>query len=231
MWGSESTQGQAVDGSQPSWGEVGRTALADARVATLVTGDGPTPNPPTIVRIEPGLEARAQFWLEPLSPTVGTLSRWPVATLVVAAPLPFRTLELTGAVRSGSGDGSACRPFDLMPTSARLVGAQAQAIRLEEFLRAGPDPLRGEAPAVLGHLEVAHAADLLACVRAHGRTGAVAVVPRRLNRYGIDLTVMTANGVQTVWLAFPDGPVDSLLEVGPGLRHLLMCRCRGHSTV
>ncbi|OFE15418.1 hypothetical protein BA895_06840 [Humibacillus sp. DSM 29435] len=209
---------------------MGRTALADARVATLVTGGCPAPSIPTIVRVEPGAEAHAQFWLEPSSPTVARLSRWPMATLVVAAPLPFRTLALTGAVRSGSDDGSACRAFDLVPTSARLVGARAQAIRLEEFLGAEPDPLRREAAAILRHLAAAHAAELLGCLRAHGYVEAVAVVPRTLNRYGIELVALSNHGVQNVWLAFPEGPVATLHDVGPGLRTVLMCRCRSRQT-
>ncbi|MDN5779484.1 MAG: DUF2470 domain-containing protein [Humibacillus sp.] len=199
-------------------------------MATLVTGDCPTPCTPTIVRVEPGLEAHAQFWLEGSSPTASMLSRWPMATLVVAAPLPFRTLALTGAVRSGSDDGPGARRFDLMPTSARLMGARAHAISLDEFRRSGPDPLRREAPAILRHLEAAHAADLLACVRAHGYVDAVAVVPRSLNRYGIELTALSQQGVQNVCLRFPGGPVDTLHDVGPGLRTVMMCRCRPRPT-
>lgn len=230
MWGSESTRGQSAGASHPSWGELGRTALADASVATLLTGDCPTSYTPTIVRIQPGLEAQAQFWLEPSSPTVARLSRWPVATLVVAAPLPFRTLEMTGSVRRGPGDGSARRPFDLVPTSARLVGARAQAIGLEEFLGAEPDPLRREAATILHHLEAAHTAELLACLRAHGYVDAVAVLPRTLNRYGVELVALSHHGVQNVWLAFPGGPVDALHDVGLGLRTVMMCRCRSRQT-
>ena len=111
-----------------------------------------------------------------------------------------------------------------------MIGARAEAIELEEFLRAEPDPLRGDAPAILSHLEAAHAAELLACLRAHGHADAVAVVPRSLNRYGIDLTMLRPDGVQNVWLAFPDGPVDSVHHVGPSLRPLLTCRCREPST-
>lgn len=230
MCGSEATEGQAVEGVHPSWAEVGRTALAEARVATLVTGDSRAPCTPTIVRVEPGLEPHAQFWLEPSSPTVSMLSRWPMATLVVAAPLPFRTLALTGAVRSGSDAGPGARRFDLVPTSARLIGAQAHAISLEEFLRSGPDPLRREAPAILQHLETAHTAELLACVRAHGYVDTLAVVPRTLNRYGIELAALSQQGVQNVCLPFAGGPVDTLNDVEPGLRTVMMCRCRPRPT-
>lgn len=225
----EVTQNSAM-ADHPSWGELARTALADARVATLVTGECADPSTPTIVRVDAGVEARPRFWLEPSSPTVARLSRWPVATLVVAASPPFRSLALTGAVRSPAHEGSSCPPFELVPTAARLLGARAASIDLEEFLHAEPDPLRGAAPAIVRHLEVAHAAELLACVRAHGHADAVAVVPHGLNRYGIDLTMLTPDGVQCVWLAFSGGPVDRLHDVGPGLRPLLMCRCRERST-
>ena len=195
-----------------------------------MTGECPDPCTPTIVRVDAGTEARPRFWLEPSSPTVGRLSRWPVATLVVAAPSPFQSLALTGAVRANAPASSACPPFELVPTAARLIGARAEAIGLQDFLRAEPDPLRGDAPAIVHHLEVSHAAELLACLRAHGHTEAVAVVPRGLNRYGIELTALTADGVQNIWLAFPDGPVDSVHDIGPSLRPLLLCRCRARSS-
>ncbi len=98
-------------------------------------------------------------------------------------------------------------------------------VPLNEFKAAEPDPLWRQAPQALEHLGEAHAPELLACVRAHGLPEAEAVVPRALDRYGLELAVICAAGIRTVRLPFPGGPVDSLQEVTEGLRVLLTCRC------
>ena len=68
-------------------------------------------------------------------------------------------------------------------------------------------------------------AELLACVRAHGLPETEAAVPRSLDRYGLELAAIGADGIRTVRLPFPGGPVRSLQEVTDGLRVLLTCRC------
>jgi hypothetical protein len=55
------------------------------------------------------------------------------------------------------------------------------------------------------------------------------VVPRGLDRFGLELAVITASGVAAVRLSFPDGPVSSLDEVPASLQAVLACRCRPSS--
>ena len=109
--------------------------------------------------------------------------------------------------------------------STRLVSTTSVTVPLGEFKAAEPDPLWRHAPEALRHLGEAHAPELLACVRAHGLPDAEAVVPRTLDRYGLELAAIGADGIRTVRLPFPGGPVRSLQEVTDGLRVLLTCRC------
>jgi hypothetical protein len=47
-----------------------------------------------------------------------------------------------------------------------------------------------------------------------------------VDRYGITMGALCRDGVRSLRLEFPGGPVDSLDEVSPGLRGPLTCRCR-----
>ena len=51
------------------------------------------------------------------------------------------------------------------------------------------------------------------------------MLPRALDRYGLELAVITGQGVRNVRLGFPGAPVSSFDEVNNGLRALLTCRC------
>ena len=68
-------------------------------------------------------------------------------------------------------------------------------------------------------------AELTECVRAHGLVQADWVVPRGLDRYGLELLVFTTDGIAAVRLSFPDGPVRTLDEVPDSIRAVLTCRC------
>ena len=68
--------------------------------------------------------------------------------------------------------------------------------------------------------------ELVRCVRAHGMTRAEWVIPRGLDRYGLELLVLTGDGIASVRLSFPDGPVTSLQDVPASIRTALTCRCR-----
>ena len=52
------------------------------------------------------------------------------------------------------------------------------------------------------------------------------VIPRSLDRYGLELLVLAQDGIATVRLSFPDGPVSSLDDVPLSLRTALTCRCQ-----
>jgi len=51
------------------------------------------------------------------------------------------------------------------------------------------------------------------------------VLPRGLDRYGLELAAVTSDGAASVRLSFPGGPVRSLASIPPPLRTLLVCRC------
>jgi hypothetical protein len=85
------------------------------------------------------------------------------------------------------------------------------------------------APSVLRHLERGHLGELIHCVRAHGMPQADWVIPRGLDRYGLQLLVLTTDGAAAVRLAFPGGPVTSLDEVPASIRTALTCRCEAEA--
>jgi hypothetical protein len=128
----------------------------------------------------------------------------------------------------------AALPFLLDATSVRLWNgrrgpvAADDVVDVESFLAAEPDPLRGEAPEVLAHLREAHGDGLLHCLRSQGHPGAEWIEPQRLDRYGLEVSVVTSSGITDVRLPFP-APLDSLSQLGPGLRTALMCRCEDGS--
>ena len=55
------------------------------------------------------------------------------------------------------------------------------------------------------------------------------VIPRGLDRYGLQLLVLTTDGTAAVRLAFPGGPVTSLDEVPASIRTALTCRCQSEA--
>jgi hypothetical protein len=214
--------------AEPTLAERARTALARAKAASLVTkGCGARAGTVTVVAVEDQPDGRPLVRLEDSSPTVRELAGPPVATLAVAGPQPFSRLELTGPLKPHRASRRADRTYRLSPLTCRLVGATSVPLPLGEFHAARPDPLAGIAPALLDHLAQAHASELLACIRAHGHDHAEVVMPRALDRYGIELAVLGAEGVQRVRLPFPGGPIETLEHAPRGLAAPLSCRCRG----
>lgn len=212
---------------QPSTAELARTALARARVATLTSrGRGPSVDSLAVVSVDGSASGEPLLQLERTSPMVRRLAACPVATIAIAAPSPFVSLQLTGPAMQCKGDGEDLRSFRLSLLSARLVAwRKVVPVPLGAFHAASADPLWPHAVQVLDHLGQAHAPELLACARAHGQPQVQAVEPRAIDRYGLELALITAVGVTTLRLPFPGGPVESLAEVTVGLRAVLTCRC------
>jgi hypothetical protein len=220
----------------PSLPERARTALA--RAATATVSDPGLPGDPWQ---QPGARAatsqvpvRAARDGSPLLlPRTGSLAAAWLAggqeTVRVSLPAgpPFSALRITGTARPAPAAVvpgiSACA---VTVDSVEFTGATAARVPVAEYQAAQPDPLWRVAPGVLHHLEHGHLGELVACVRAHGLTGAEWVVPRGLDRYGLELLVFTADGLAAVRLSFPDGPVSSLSDVPVSLRAALTCRCR-----
>lgn len=88
---------------------------------------------------------------------------------------------------------------------------------------AEPDPLALDAPAVLAHLNDAHADALAACLRAVGHRAEFAYAVG-LDSGGLSVTAGTATGVNLVCLAFPS-PVTALSQLPTSLSLVLRPRC------
>lgn len=110
--------------------------------------------------------------------------------------------------------------------SVEFTGAIPARIPLAEYLAAAPDPLWREASGVLTHLEHGHMTELIGCVRAHGMPQADWVIPRGLDRYGLQLLVLAPGGAAMARLSFPNGPVTSLQDLPASIRTTLTCRCQ-----
>jgi hypothetical protein len=162
-------------------------------------------------------------------------------TVTVPADAPFSALRLTGttgpgrrrdAHPAGQGTQAGRRDGVLYPVtvlSLEFTGAVPAPVALRQYEEAAPDPLRHYAPQVLGHLEQCHMAELVSCIRAHGITAAECVMPRRLDRFGLEFLVFTPSGLAAVRLAFPAGPVTAIEEIPFSIRAVLTCRCGGTS--
>ena len=210
--------------SEPSLADRARTALADASTATLVTRGCRSSHTCTVVAVEDQATGRPAIRVDRESPAVQLIAGCPVVTIAVPGPAPYRSLQLVGTLRGRPAERDRKRVYQLCLLSVRLVGAGARSLPVDEFLAAGPDPLRHCAPQVLAHLEHAHTEDLLACVRAHGHD-VHAVVPRGLDRYGIELAAIGYDGVHQLRLSFPNGPIDDLAQLSGGVRLPLTCHC------
>jgi hypothetical protein len=148
-------------------------------------------------------------------------------TVSVPAAVPFSSLRLTGTARAVARDMAArITACAVALRSVEFGGAAPVEVPVEEFHAAVPDPLWRVAPGILEHLENGHMAELTGCVRAHGLVHADWVIPRGLDRHGLELLVLTPDGTVAVRLSFPDGPVSSLEEVPASIRTVLTCRCR-----
>jgi hypothetical protein len=218
----------------PSLAELARTALASAAAAEI--DDARSPGDPVYPgRVPARVPVRDGRDGSPLLlPVTGSVLEHQLAagrdavTVTVTAAGLYSALRLTGTVRLTARNrraGVAACMVDLR--SVELIGhAGARAgVPLPEYRAAAPDPLRREAAGVLHHLEHGHMTDLIACVRMHGLPQADWVIARGLDRYGLELLVLTTDGAAAVRLGFPDGPVSSLQDVPASIRTALTCRC------
>ena len=218
----------------PSLAELARTALASAATAEIDDADRPGDpgrpgRVPVIAQVRDGRDGSPLLLSVTGSVFEHRLSAQREAvTVTVTAGGPYSALQLTGTARPTARNrrvGIAACLVDLR--SVELIGHAGDRVRvpLAEYRAAAPDPLWREAPGVLHHLEHGHLTDLIACVRMHGLPQADWVIARGLDRYGLELLVLTTDGVAAVRLGFPDGPVTSLRDVPASIRAALTCRC------
>ena len=213
----------------PSLPELARTALARAATATVTAGV--VPDRPAAAGPVPVRATRDGSPL--LLPAAGSsLGQWLAANpgqvrVSLPAGPPFSALRLTGTARPVARVGGAGIAACVVTIgSVEFTGSGRARVPVEEYRAAAPDPLWRVAPGILHHLEHGHMGELVGCVRAHGMTGADWVIPRGLDRYGLELLVLATDGIAAVRLSFPDGPVARLDDVPMSLRAALTCRCQ-----
>jgi len=212
----------------PSLAERARTAVTQARLAH-VTWEDPEPGGGRRVTATAAIRVDRSgaplLLLAPRETVTEALAESPLVTAAIPAPAPLGSLALTGTVwPRAETDGRL--GYQLNLHSLRFAGGGGAPVRLADYRAAEPDPLWRVAGHAIQHLERGHMAELICCVRAHGMHRAEWVVPRGLDRFGLELAVISPHGVAAVRLSFPDGPVGSLEEVPASLRAVLACRCR-----
>ena len=218
----------------PSLAELARTALASASAAEI--DDVARPGDPArhgrvpvLASVREGRDGSPLLLSVTGSVVEHQLStQRDAVTVTVPAVGPYSVLRLTGTARPTARNrrvGVAACMVDVL--SVELIGAAGSrvAVALDEYRTAAPDPLWRVAPGVLRHLEHGHMTELVACVRAHGLPQADWVIPRGLDRYGLELLVLATDGVAAARLGFPDGPVSCLQDVPASIRTALTCRC------
>jgi hypothetical protein len=211
----------------PSFAELARTTLARATAATVTCarpGAGREPVIAAPAGLADGPAGHPVLRVPAWSRLAQELAAGPCAvTIRVPADPPFGALQLDGLTRPGDEDAA---EYLVTVRSVGFTGARAVPVALADYQTAAPDPLWPHAAGVLRHLEHGHMAELVACTRAHGMPEVEWVAPSGLDRYGLRLLVLSAEGVSQARLSFPDGPVTSFSEVPASLRAVLACRCQ-----
>lgn len=222
---------QNTDGAErPDAAHQARTAMACARVASLLTYPRTAPGRPhlTNVELEHDETGRPMVRLATGALAVTHLTARPLATVQIA-PVGHPTVTVHGAVHRLPGrddEGRLLYRVDIGAVRLGHVGhGPCDAVSPREYVAARPDPLATDAPAVLAHLRDHHAAGLAACLRARGHD-AHWVEPRSLDAAGLDVLAVGPDGVELVRLAFP-APVSRLQDLRAGLAVALTCRCAG----
>jgi Domain of unknown function (DUF2470) len=217
----------------PSLPELARTALARAAAAT-VSDASPSGRPAAAGQVpvratwdgRPVLLPASGSWLEQRL----SARRSKPVTVSVPADAPFSAVRLTGTSQWLTRDRPAGITACVVAVqSVEFTGSGHPRVPLDEYQAAAPDPLWRVATSILRHLERGHMGELVHCVRAHGMPQADWVIPRGLDRYGLQLLVLTTDGAAAVRLAFPGGPVTSLDEVPASIRTALTCRCQAET--
>ena len=211
--------------------ELARMSLSDASVATVTAQDSSSDSAglEVTVKVTADRYGRPILHIAPESPLVDRIAAKPVVTVTVAAQAPYEALALRGPampVRS-CGDGRRVM-YRVALLGVDFIRPEQTPVGLAAFHAAQPDQLWGQGEQMLEHLEQHHSQELESCVRSHGMPEAGAVVARSLDRRGLELAVLTEDGVSAVWMPFLNGPVNSPAELAWQLRLCLTCRCRGH---
>ena len=201
-----------------------RTSVDRARVGLLTTyARSPSSTASTSVRVSARSDGSVEVRLAPTALGVRQLLARPVATLQVA-PLWCEPVRLHGAARRLTGTSDRGELVFHLTVAAVRVGSPPALLDEASYAAAAPDPLRHDAPAVLSHLNAAHAGALSACLRAGGSPADFAHATR-LDAGGLTAVAVGPDGVDTVRLRFP-APITDLRDLPPSLAWVLDPRCR-----
>lgn len=217
--------GDLLSNPASTWADHARSAVAGARTGTLRTRSCRTQPTETLVSVEAGDDGRVRVRLEGSAPAVPALAACRVATLTLAGP-GSSLVRLTGSFAMDRPEESGARTYTPTLLSVRLVepGRDDVVVPVDAFLRSRPDAFAHHAAAVLRHLAAVHGEDLLAGARAQGYDAA-AVVPLALDRDGVELAVLTVDGVDRWRVPFDGCPVEG---AGADLRTVRLpvdCSC------
>lgn len=200
-----------------------RTSVAAARVGLLTTyARHPAGQTTTTVGVRPRGDGSVTVQLGRNAVGAQQLIARPVAALELT-PAGHDCVLLHGAVRRLPGvSASGALQFHLDVAAVR-IGAPALLLDEHDYARATPDPLAADAPAVLEHLNDAHADALATCLRANGHAVGYAHATG-LDSGGLTVTTVTTCSVNTVRLRFPR-PVTALSQLPAGISLVLAPRC------
>lgn len=183
----------------PSPAERARTAVAGASVGTLVVRGKRRGRTMTSVTVECSGDGSPVVWLDSGSPVLRELAGCCAVALYLSGPTPYASLHLAGSLERHRERRSGRLAFRMRLRSVDLVGPGWVNVPLPEFRSATPDPLRDQAAELIAHLEEDHRDDLLAGVRSLGHH-VEAVVPRAIDRYGIEVAAICPHGVTSLRL-------------------------------
>lgn len=207
---------------EPTWAERARTLLAVARPGRLHTGcrwSAAAITPVEVVVEDGTLLVR----MSEDGAAVSGLGACRVGTLTVEAPGEVWSLRVVGSFRMERPDASGLRTYSPIVLSMRATGPTEITINVDAFSRAQPDALRTIAPGLLPHLESAHAAELLAMARTHD-TEAETVAVRSLDRHGLELSVLSPQGMSRLRMNFASGPLHDASDLADALASLQPAR-------
>jgi putative heme iron utilization protein len=107
--------------------------------------------------------------------------------------------------------------------SIRYIGGYGRMswVRAEDWLRADPDPIAADAPGIITHMNEDHADALPLYCRAFSKAeDTTAATMTSVDRYGFEMSAITALGPRPIRLAFPT-PISSKTDARKALVALL----------
>jgi len=233
----------------PSHGERARTLAAQAKTATLGTiCQAPEGYPYTSFVTAAFDDGDPVFLISGLAEHTKNLARDDRASLLVAEsvaedPLANGRVTLLGPCTRLAGDGGSARDaflaahpnasyyadfrdfafWKLRVESVRYIGGYGRMswVSAEDWRSATADPLGGEAQGILEHMNQDHADALVTyCLALSRATDVSAATMTGVDRYGFEMSAVTAKGPRPVRIAFPQ-TVSSSEEVRRVLIELL----------